>query len=104
MVIEHGRMEKRVLDSCKAIINLKMAYNGERLENACIRGLFGPKYNYEVLKNILLNNLDQIAPGGDFSKIEQSNLKQTQWQNSGIDNESSNTDHLRGAASFNPIK
>lgn len=53
-------MEKRILQSCKALLFLRLAYSNDRLEKACARGLKSSKYNYNTIKNILLNHLEQL--------------------------------------------
>jgi len=59
-VIEAGRMERRIIEGCSAILSLKIAYGVERLEAACKRGLAGTKFNYGAILNILQNKQDQL--------------------------------------------
>lgn len=85
-LIALGYMEQRILDGARALISLQIAYNRERLENACKRGLMSSKCNYEVIKTILLNNMDQVAPKKNQPKT---------------DIAMQDTDYLRGPESFN---
>lgn len=59
-IIETGRMERRIIDGCKAILTLEIAYSAERLEAACKRGLAGTKFNHSAILNILQNKQDQV--------------------------------------------
>ena len=50
---------EQTFNSCKGILRLKEQYGSVRLEAACNRALYGHKFNYGTLKNILKNNLDK---------------------------------------------
>lgn len=85
-LIALGYMELRILDGARALLCLQIAYGNQRLENACKRGLMSPRCNYEVIKTILLNNMDQVAPKKNPPKT---------------DIAIQDTDYLRGPESFN---
>lgn len=89
-MIETARMEKRLLDACNAFITLKLAYSNERIEAACVRALSGTKFNYTTIKNILLNNLDQL-PSNDQDRL-------FQFKEDTLD--ANNHENLRGASFF----
>lgn len=55
-----GYMEQRIVGGARALLNLQKAYDSKRVDNACERALMGSKCNFEVIKNILLNNMDLI--------------------------------------------
>ena len=81
-----GYMEQRILGGARALLGLQIAYGNQRLESACKRGLMGSKCNYEVIKTILLNNMDQIPQKSHPPNTDK--VKQ-------------NTEYLRGPESFN---
>ena len=56
-IAEHGKMEKRIIDGCKAILRLARLLGNEKVERACSRALQGNKYNYETIKTILITGL-----------------------------------------------
>lgn len=60
-MIETGRMEKRIVDGCKALLTLRQAYGATRLEQACSKALESSKYNYTIIKNILLNHQECVS-------------------------------------------
>lgn len=68
-MIEHGKKEQQVVDGCKALLSLRLAYGEQRLEQASIRGLNGDRYNYSIIKNILLNHLEDAAIPVDENPI-----------------------------------
>ena len=59
LLIENGRSEKTMVYGCKAILRLNRVFGEMRLEAACARGLDSNKYNYKLIKNILINRLDE---------------------------------------------
>lgn len=72
-VIEHGRIETTLVQGCRAIIRLSRVFGAARLEAACARALQGNKYNYNTIKNILINHLDEqgpVDPAADMDAIE----------------------------------
>lgn len=84
-IIETGRMEKRIVDGCKALLALKLAYGATRLEQACSKGLANSKYNYTIIKNILLNH-HEVVPATPTAR---------DW-----DNAKGTHENLRGPSSF----
>lgn len=60
LLIQHGKMEKRIIDGCVAILRLARIYGSERMEVGCKRALMGTRYNYKTIKIIIVNGL-----GGD---------------------------------------
>lgn len=86
LLIQHGRMEKRIMDGCKAILRLQKGYGSDRLELACFRALSGNRYNFKTIQAILDNHLESIVPA---SIPEQPAQAFEPHKN------------LRGAASFN---
>lgn len=58
LLIKNARMEKRMVDGCRALLRLSRVYGSLRLEAACTRALQGNKYNYTIIKNILINHLE----------------------------------------------
>ena len=54
-MIRHMKMEKRIVDGCKALLLLRKAYGIQSLELACKQALQGSRYNYTTIKTILLN-------------------------------------------------
>jgi len=87
-IIETGRMERRIIDGCKAILTLEIAYGAERLEAACDRGLAGSKFNHSTIVNILQNKQDQL-PQSTTSLI------------GGKNGNTKSLDSLRGETFFN---
>lgn len=69
-IIETGRMEKRIVDGCKALLALKLAYGARRLEQACSKGLSNGKYNYTIIKNILLNHQEWVAHSSSSQNMD----------------------------------
>lgn len=86
LLIQHGKMEKRIVDGCKAILRLQKGYGSDRLELACCRALSSNKYNFKTIQAILDNRLESIAP---VSTLEQPVQAGELHKN------------LRGASSFN---
>lgn len=96
-IIETGRMERRIIDGCKAILSLKIAYSFERLEAACNRGLTGNKFNYGAILNILQNKQDLVAQMPVISQVPPD-----RYSLSGGANENTEaSESLRGAIFFN---
>ena len=85
-LIRLGYMEQRILGGARALLSLLNAYDNKRIDNACKRGLMSAKCNFEIIKNILLNNMDLISMRTPPIATPQN---------------SENTAHLRGAESFN---
>ena len=86
LLIQHGRMEKRIKDGCKAILRLQKGYGSDRLELACFRALSGNRYNFKTIQSILDNHLESVAPESKPLKPEKTGEIHK---------------NLRGASSFN---
>jgi|GEM_PF-3006450 len=61
-MVAEAKMEKRLLDGCKAILRLKKVYGPHLLESACQRGLQARRCNYTVIRTILCNCTDASHP------------------------------------------
>ena len=81
-----GYMEQRIIDGARALLSLQKSYDSKRIDGACERALMGSKCNFEVIKNILLNNMDRIP----IKSIMTAGNKTT-----------GDTEYLRGSESFN---
>lgn len=86
LLIRHGRMEKRIVDGCKAILRLQKGYGSDRLELACYRALSGNRYNFKTIQSILDNHLESK----DLVSTSEQSVQTGQTHN-----------NLRGASSFN---
>jgi hypothetical protein len=80
-----GYMEQRIVGGARALLSLQKSYDKKRLDNACKRALMGSKCNFEIIKNILLNNMD-LTP-----------LKSTIIAGN---KNTGDAEHLRGSESF----
>lgn len=56
-LVQNGKMEKRVIDGCMAMLRLARICGQEQMEGACKRGLEGTRYNYSTIKLIIDNGL-----------------------------------------------
>ena len=59
VLIESKNYPEIAYKQCLGILSLGKTYEKERLNNACKRGLQANRYGYQIIKNILLNKLDQ---------------------------------------------
>jgi len=74
-IAEHGKMEKRIIDGCKAILRLARLLGNEKVERACGRALQGNKYNYETIKSIIITGIaDTPIPDQTQENIEPNEL------------------------------
>ena len=81
-----GYMEQRIVGGARALLSLLKAYDSIRVDEACKRGLMDSKCNFEIIKNILLNNMDRLP---------------VQRTPAGTTQPSETISYLRGSASFN---
>ena len=59
-VLKGRAYTEQTYNACRGILRLNQQYGSIRLEAACSRALNGSTFNYRILQNILLNNLDQL--------------------------------------------
>jgi transposase/biotin operon repressor len=60
LVLKSRAYTEQTYNACRGILRLNQQYGSIRLEAACSRALIGNTFNYRILQNILLNNLDQL--------------------------------------------
>jgi len=65
LLIQHGKMEARIVNGCKAIIRIARIYGAEQMEAGCKRALLGKRYNYATIKAIMAKGLYKIAFDND---------------------------------------
>ena len=59
-VLDNRQHPEQNYKSCIGILQFEKKYGKERLNNACIRGLYYNNYSYPVIKNILEKGMDQL--------------------------------------------
>jgi len=102
-IIKSGRMERRIIDGCRAILSLKIAYSVERIEAACKRGLAGNKFNYGAILNILQNKQDLNVQTPGIPQIYHASTVSpaTSGPTVSVNKNTDTSESLRGSTFFN---
>ena len=61
-ILESKRLIEQTYNTCLGILRLSKKYTAERLEVACAKARSTHRVNYQILSNILKNNMDQMEP------------------------------------------
>ena len=60
-ILTRNRFPEQTYNACLGLLSLRKKYGTQRFEAACTRALPAPVITYGFIKNILENNLDQVA-------------------------------------------
>lgn len=99
-MIRHMKMEKRIVDGCKALLLLRKAYGTQSLESACKQGLQGSRYNYTIIKTILLNKAVTSIKGQHHLEIQTAATVSCEGRKRASQGIAVDHENLRGPSSF----
>ncbi len=61
-ILESKRLIEQTYNTCLGVLRLSKKYGPQRLEAACMKARTTHRINYQILSNILKNNMDQLEP------------------------------------------
>lgn len=61
-ILESKRLIEQTYNTCLGVLRLAKKYSAQRLEAACTKARTTHRINYQILSNILKNNMDQMEP------------------------------------------
>jgi hypothetical protein len=76
-LLERNRFPEQTYNACLGIFSLGKKYGDNRLESACARAMTAPTTTYQIISNILKNNLDkfEVSEKRDSNIPEHENIR-----------------------------